>query len=912
MRSKLTQLFAALKQLLQRSKLFYAEIVATLRKKQASKPESGKVNFGDERITVGQGGVKADNVDGSIVTGNYNTIKHILNVYLQPSDELVQEKEASALALNRYLNWVENRYGHLNLRGVGQHEQQALSFTLDDIYISLMAQIQPERIQDPLQELALSDVDTRQIGTNHLLVQNKRLVIIGSPGSGKTTYLHMIATALARALRTGQMDLVQTHLGLTVPLPLPFIIPLNEYNKYRHQHQQNNDSGQGTLIHFISHYLIHQNAILSSQADFFEQLLLQGETCILLFDGLDEVADDRDRLIVRQAIENLAHNRDIRQMLVTSRSQAYRGQAVLPEDFHVAVLQRMTIEQRNALAAHWCASVYHETDVAVETAHLQNTLTTLDQLHRRKSGSRLVNSPLMVTIVAMVQYNQRRLPDQRVELYEKCIEQFLTEGYKPPSEVTYDLVDWGGTVVYKRQLLAFLAYQMMNAGSTVGRTVSERQLRDWLLPHFSHEWGEDEGPKRLSIFIRAMRERGSLLYERDGYYQFTHLTFQEYLCAIYLVEVVHELNEIVAFLLAENRVLQPWWRETIFLTIGYLSLRSEATALDLLQILLEPADDNEINLAVAELAGTAFTDLEIEDDSLRNQIITKLMTLLSDIELVTSPDSRLLAGESLGRLGDHRPGVCTQEPEMVHIPAGIFLMGKAEDELYLDGFAIGKYPITNAQFRYFIEDGGYEERWRACWTSAGWESREMHQWTKPRLWDNEQFNQENQPVFGVSWYEAVAYTNWLSKKTRKPYRLPTEAEWERAARHTDGRKYPWGEQLSSSAAINFKAHGLNQPAAVGIFPQDTAVSGVQDMAGNIQEWCQTRWRNESKEIYTLPYTVDDDREDIEGDFRVWRVIRGGSYALNATELSCHFRDWHFQFSINDVHYGFRVAMSLSA
>ncbi|MCP4417180.1 MAG: hypothetical protein GY805_11195, partial [Chloroflexi bacterium] len=288
---------------------------------------------GNKNVVVGTGGVKADDVGGSIVSGNNNSVSHIHNVYQQAPGRPFLDETAFTAALGRYLGWVERRYGRLDLRGVEKREQQILSLTLDDVYVSLAASITPERKKQhrslpPEAEERQEPVDMRR-----LLGLGTRLVITGGPGSGKTTYLRLIAASIARALRLNQPELAATHLGLPDPLPLPVVISLSDYNRYRRHHSQPNDPRQGTLIAFISHSLIRQQAAISLPDDFFERLLMQGHSCLLLLDGLDEVANERERTLVRLAVEELAFNDGVRQIVVTSRSRAYQGAAVLPEEF---------------------------------------------------------------------------------------------------------------------------------------------------------------------------------------------------------------------------------------------------------------------------------------------------------------------------------------------------------------------------------------------------------------------------------------------------------------------------------------------------------------------------------------------------------------------------------------------------
>ncbi len=268
----------------------------------------------------------------------------------------------------------------------------------------------------------------------------------------------------------------------------------------------------------------------------------------------------------------------------------------------------------------------------------------------------------------------------------------------------------------------------------------------------------------------------------------------------------------------------------------------------------------------------------------------------------------MMAGHMLGLLGDPRPGVCTPEPDLIPIPAGTFLMG--EKELYeieiARPFAIGRYPITNAQYQLFMDDGGYTEKWRRCWTEDGWKWRESKNWTRPFNWGG-RFAWANQPQVGVSWYEAAAYVRWLAETTGKPYRLPTEAEWERAARHTDGRTYPWGEDWQDGLT-NTKETGLERKTAVGIFPKDTAVCGVQDMSGNVNEWCQTRSQDETEKVYSVPYRTQDGRENLVGNDRVYRVFRGSAYAFGKTWGRCGARFGDFP-DFHHGHRGFRVVVS---
>lgn len=281
------------------------------------------------------------------------------------------------------------------------------------------------------------------------------------------------------------------------------------------------------------------------------------------------------------------------------------------------------------------------------------------------------------------------------------------------------------------------------------------------------------------------------------------------------------------------------------------------------------------------------------------------------------------------------------EPQMVMVPSGPFLMGTPEKELAeladlganrdwiqnerplhevtLDAYAIGRYPVTNAEFTRFIEDGGYQNR--DYWTEAGWQCKEREGWKQPRYWEDEGWNDPSQPVVGVSWYEAVTYCHWLAARTGKPYRLPTEAEWEKAARGgllsakedrgRQGRRYPWGHTWDVSCCNN-RESGLSRTTPVGQYPNGDSPYGAGDMVGQVWEWCSSKYGgHEDKPQFGYPYRPDDEREELEGSDT--RILRGGSwYDSNpAVTCRCSFR---FGYSPGDRFnfWGFRCARTLSS
>ncbi|MEI6181470.1 MAG: SUMF1/EgtB/PvdO family nonheme iron enzyme, partial [Chloroflexales bacterium] len=230
-------------------------------------------------------------------------------------------------------------------------------------------------------------------------------------------------------------------------------------------------------------------------------------------------------------------------------------------------------------------------------------------------------------------------------------------------------------------------------------------------------------------------------------------------------------------------------------------------------------------------------------------------------------------------------------PEMVAVPAGSFLMGsssadsqaKSDEQpqhtLTLPDYWIGKTPITNAQFRPFVEGDGYTNQ--AYWDAVGWQWRTGQNRTQPSYWNDATFNGEQQPVVGVTWYEAMAYARWLSTKTGLHFSLPTEAEWEYAARGSKGLIYPWGNTWDAKRA-NSSVSGIGKTTPVGRYPNGASPYGALDMVGNVWEW--------TRSIYTAyPYNATDGRENLSDPAGKRFTLRGGSWNSASLYLRAAYR-----------------------
>ena len=241
------------------------------------------------------------------------------------------------------------------------------------------------------------------------------------------------------------------------------------------------------------------------------------------------------------------------------------------------------------------------------------------------------------------------------------------------------------------------------------------------------------------------------------------------------------------------------------------------------------------------------------------------------------------------------------EPEMILIPAGPFLMGSDPDKdkdardneqpqhtLYLPDYTMARTPITQAQYAAFVQATGH----RVPNVDADW--------AKPYSWSGTTppSGKEDHPVVLVTRHDAMAYCRWLAEITGKPYRLPTEAEWEKGARGTDGRIYPWGNEWDAKRC-NSGESGKGGTTPVGAYPNGVSPYGLLDMAGNVWEWCSSLHRG-------YPYRADDGREDL-GTSGI-RVLRGGSFYNHRDGARCAFRYRTHPADRYDLS-GFRVVVS---
>lgn len=275
----------------------------------------------------------------------------------------------------------------------------------------------------------------------------------------------------------------------------------------------------------------------------------------------------------------------------------------------------------------------------------------------------------------------------------------------------------------------------------------------------------------------------------------------------------------------------------------------------------------------------------------------KLLAQCQDAEQAVP--QRALAGRLLGDSG----WLPDDLDAMVKIKAGLFIRGRGQELARINqDYWIGKYPVTNAQYWRFVEEKGYETP--VFWSTRGWIWRNREGVMASRYMDDRKFANPLSPIVGVSYYEAEAYCRWCEVQMRanpQAYalpvtggaklacRLPSNDEWERAARGTDARDYPWIGKFSGSKANTEESWGSETPEVLGTtavitFPQGKSGDGVFDCVGNVWEW--TGEKHSDGHAY----------------------IRGGAWNVGAGNLACSYRD-RILTSYRDNSLGFRLVIA---
>ena len=787
-----------------------------------------------------------------------------------------------------------------------------------------------------------------------LLQQQPHLVVLGDPGSGKTTLLRYLALTAARSLRNKRLDGDDKRLGYQrfgwSKRPFPILIPLNLLADVTTWAEEKPllDEIVATLpgdlqahapADFFEKRLRRGNCLVLF--DGFDEL------------GSREARSTMAKKIAGLAN---TYNHPANRYLVSSRIVGYENQlntygfqVRTVADLDDASIRLLIQRSYQAIALGESIGRSKQEEVELHAKYQARAQLLIDNLGRNQGLRTLAPNPLLLSLIVLVHMVKIELPEQRHLLYRDCVE-ILTERWEAVrSDMTGHMsikavedLDLSQKIELLRKLALHMQKQRRPGGEQIllPRHELEAMIADHLPSLISSQLAaepekrQQECAQKARDLLENIRHKSGILTEKghnsvgDPVVGFSHLTFLEYLAADAIRQQPDELLHLT------RNLFHAAWRETLLLYVGM------GNAAPVMQAALEDSTHTtHTTLTRLLLAGRCLTEKITLEPTLQRQIlhglsayflpptappfgaIGALISLLGNEQrydwllenlddLLTVEERRALLqpleqltvgssyqpiqqillrtmhhgedlnarqqlGSILGAIGDPR-----DLDELVTVPAGKFTMGgdgeydgKPSHEVMLDAYQIAKYPVTNAQYHQFVLATGH--RPARDWPAGQPEPRKL-----------------NHPVVGISWRDANQYCAWLSQETGQPFRLPTEAEWEKAARgDQDTRAYPWGDAPPTAQLCNFEMK-IGDTTPVGLYPAGASPYGCLDLAGNVWEWTSSLYKD-------YPYDPTDGRENPDDGGR--RTLRGGAFVFNANYVRCAYR---YDFEPDNWFYGF--------
>lgn len=739
--------------------------------------------------------------------------------------------------------------------------------------------------------------------------EESRLVLLGPGGSGKSTFMKYLTLCMAsellgweeqglaviNVLESGQAPPAREDLAWSHGAPLPVFVELRRLVTYP------GFPAEGEPIHaeILLDYVDETEG--KDLGRLIRQALVRKNCVLLVLDGLDETPSARAyRERLRQLITAFSVAYEKCRIVVTSRPYAYSDGWKL-DGFSHTHLAPFGTWQIQIFVDAW----YRYLSSIGEIGEKEATAGK-DDLWRRISSETylqpLAQRPLMLTMIADLHArNGGRLSGGRASLYEDSVELLLDRWnefreLRAPKSLAKLLGMKVGELRGALERLAFEVHSQSGVEDSGIADIPDTKLWKALDRARPHDRRVDE--RQVMDYLH--QRSGILVAESPELFRFPHRSFQEYLAACYLSEVQFP-DLLVGQVLADPEL----WREVLLMVIGKISAEPFKAWAAVDALIPEDPPKNvaqeDPRILVSLLVGIAVAEnrlmheAQARDQSKLERIRRWLIATVCAGAF--NPSNRAVTGQVLGILGDKRPGVGLSGdglPAMswVRVPGGSYTIGPSAGmsnrsgsaKLELSPFLLSRYPVTNLQYKAFLNDISHSDQWRHLWAPGspvrmGFEDLGDDKYSSTHLLGN-------YPKVDISWYEATAFCKWLGERLDQNIALPSEAQWEVAARGVDERLYVWGDSKHKSSYLANNGE-LGGTVAVGLYPEGVGPFGAFDQAGNVWEWCLDSWNIDEER----PYKHHEGRLDpVQMDSEEpLRVVRGGSSESSYESLVTTYR-----------------------
>ena len=957
-----TEVFQLAEQALQQAG--QAEVLAQLRDELRRLAPGGP--FADATITQQQGGgvnigvgntisLVGDVAVGSQTRGqvdNQGRIEGVavgINLGTIVYGRTPQEDERRRLVW--YLDALANKLYRLPLRGIEQRLDQGEGMALPQVYVMLATtslqtifigeyeehrqyfvdgdmskSFKPEYHPDTaLPPQALLHIEViRQSSPSYAVIgeqlaraqlvtesvhNHQTLVLLGDPGSGKSTFLRHMAWAL------GQRGLDQVGAPALLGWPddahaLPLLLPLRTLAN----HIATYGAQPSSVVAALSTELIKSYNVREAEA--LVEQVLHSDGALLLLDGLDEVPIEAapgrhtDRRTVLRVVREFAQLYPRARIALTCRTRAFDEALRAELGWPVETIAPFTLGQIRHFVPAWYGELVAHGQLNGDQASAvgQKLIEAITDPQRSRLRT-MAENPLLLTLMALVLFNQGELPRDRPLLYERVLDLLLGQWDKVKAHGGESLAEAVGMPGWESRdflpLLDRLCYEAhRDASSADGRgRIGRGALTIALIDFFKAARVPSPGEAALRCLDYFEQRSGLLAADGRDTYVFAHLTLQEHGAGRYLAVQ----SDDPAGLLLQHRA-DDRWREPIMLGAGLLRPG------DLNALLADLIDREEANvrkpdarwyrdlILAAEIGADRDWDVlrtrpAIKVERLQRELRAGLVALLADQAQPLPVAERVRAGDPRVpvTLDEWRRELAKIERGDIsgyfcRVEAGTYTIGSADDDpdakadekpqhqVTFDApFWIARYPVTNDQWQLWVGDGGGKASYAANDTNL---------------------NIPNQPVVGVSWDMCNDFCAWLCQWLDVEVRLPSEHEWESAARGGDSRRYPWGpEWIADHAATaeDRETRGAQYTVPIGCYPAGAAPCGALDMAGNVWEWTASVWQ-----AYPGAEKAFTEKD--------WQVLRGGGWNSTRDRVRCGARSWDYPSGGYDG-YGFRLVVA---